>query len=396
MRFLAAGVLASVLAGCGSTGLNDDFVLVVSSDTAAAVSPAGVAFGLWNDVSTNSHVVEAGDPWTGTLLGGGGSVGASFAGPAVGLDGAMLYAVDEGGGASVLRATSPYGSPLWRVELGARHETPPSIGADGTLYVGSSQGGGALHAFAPSGDPLWVAPLGVVPRGKLAVDRSGTILLHGITDELLSMDLVAVGPDGVERWRAPNDVAVVSVYVDNDDNLVTGTYVGDGTAEEYDLTQYVVRSRDPADGSLRWEANLGGSPTGLHVRPDGAVLVTLAHRLEEDEGAVVALDPATGEERWAHTYGHGYVGPGVIADNGSFYFGCGVQVCEANATTGTAGGTFFTQDYVSSTPPVVHEGLLIANGAGVLYSWELPTVANTEVRGWPKGGADNRMTGLAP
>jgi len=47
MRLVAAMLLVWLGSGCGSTGLDEDFVLVVSSDTAAAVSPAGVAFGLW-------------------------------------------------------------------------------------------------------------------------------------------------------------------------------------------------------------------------------------------------------------------------------------------------------------------------------------------------------------
>lgn len=73
-------------------------------------------------------------------------------------------------GATGLSLINKAGQEAWRVELGARPDSPPAFASDGRLYVSA---GGELRAFAPNGRRLWSARPGAAPSSPLVVGPGG-------------------------------------------------------------------------------------------------------------------------------------------------------------------------------------------------------------------------------
>ncbi len=388
--------LAVVGTACGggrdpiTAGSPDEPLLLVNSDATPIVGPTGLTVGIYSEIFEPVHGIEVADPWTARVVAARtGQPSTDWVKPTIAADGAILY-----GYAGKLVALTEGANAWWEVELGAGAQTPVSVGHDGTIYVGD--GSGLLHAFTRDGDPLWATWLGeVIPRGIIAIDRGGRLFVHGLVDDQLNSELFAVSLDGELLWHEPNNVPVLSAYIDNDGQVITNSYLLDGSAPEYDIAQHELRSRNPETGELNWTYDAEGQANGIHVRPDGDILITTVGL--QGEGSIQGINPRNGNRRFYTEPGFGHVGPGVIADNGKFYFGCGAQVCEASANNGSVGGTtYYTQEYRVDAPPAVHHGMLIANGSGVIYSWELGGNVHIEDRGWPRGGADNGTTGAAP
>jgi outer membrane protein assembly factor BamB len=111
-----------------------------------------------------------------------------------------------------------------------------------------------------------------------------------------------------------------------------------------------------AGGALRWSTAAGnadrveGSPI---IGPDGVVYIGA------DNGAVVALDGATGNIRWATTVQKAGVDstPALGAD-GILYVGAGHAVVALNAATGAQQWRFETGGDVESAPSLTPDGTL--------------------------------------
>jgi outer membrane protein assembly factor BamB len=163
-----------------------------------------------------------------------------------------VNAAGEDGAASLL-ALDRDGGRIWAAELPGARATAPVVAADGTVLVSSwdpheaGHGASAVLAFAPDGTERWRADLdaGVLSDVTLAsaehvgvTARSGVLVALGLADgrerwrvtvgdwigalerpvadaegvlyaSARSGDVVAVAPDGEERWRRDLDHAIV-------------------------------------------------------------------------------------------------------------------------------------------------------------------------------------------
>jgi outer membrane protein assembly factor BamB len=95
------------------------------------------------------------------------------------------------------------GRVRWRVRLGGDYSFhSPGVGADGTVYVGMSDG--RLYAVAPSGTIRWVfqAGLGGGVYGPVSVGLDGTIYVAGIVagGPGATGAILAINPNGTLRW----------------------------------------------------------------------------------------------------------------------------------------------------------------------------------------------------
>lgn len=70
----------------------------------------------------------------------------------------------------------------------------PSVGADGTIYLGS--GNGNLYAVGPSGSVSWTCPIGSYLSTSPVIGADGTIYV-GSDDK----HLYAVKADGQLKWQ---------------------------------------------------------------------------------------------------------------------------------------------------------------------------------------------------
>jgi outer membrane protein assembly factor BamB len=110
------------------------------------------------------------------------------------------------------------GTMKWKTSVGAG--TSPTIGQDGTIYCGYSK----LHAVNPTdGSKKWSFDVqGKIRGGTPCNSIDGTIYL-GNSD---GSDIVAVNPDGTEKWRKSIGGDVESAPCIGEDGTV---YIGDGT-----------------------------------------------------------------------------------------------------------------------------------------------------------------------
>jgi len=94
----------------------------------------------------------------------------------------------------------PNGTLKWKHGIGAGTESNPSIGPDGTIYVG----GGYLYAIYRNGTRKWTFDFGEdrhSHRSSPAISADGIIYIGLIIGDDQGGEIVAVNPDGTERWR---------------------------------------------------------------------------------------------------------------------------------------------------------------------------------------------------
>jgi outer membrane protein assembly factor BamB len=108
-----------------------------------------------------------------------------------------------------LFALYPNGTLRWKFNTGFGASGTPTIGTDGTIYVGTDK----LYALNPNGTLKWNFNLGTkmhVADSSPAISVDGTIYIGVSHDDGKGGKLIAVNPDGSEKWRTDN-IANVAV-----------------------------------------------------------------------------------------------------------------------------------------------------------------------------------------
>ena len=197
--------------------------------------------------------------------------------PAIGPDGTVYFGCDDHG----IYALTPAGELKWT------HDTDPTssiaVGPDGTVYFISSDD--TLNALGPNGILRWQYRTGLNQVG-LAVGSDGEVYVRTRVDN--AYFLVAIEPDGSERWRCPMT-----------QRLGLGPVIGrDGTIYVGEEGDHRFSAVSP-DGTVEWEYDAEGdlrcTPA---VRADGVILFgTRITTGPDDSGRVYALN-ADGTLRW--------------------------------------------------------------------------------------------------
>jgi len=92
------------------------------------------------------------------------------------------------------------GTEKWRFDTTWGLYGNPSIANDGTIYIGTDK----LYAIYPNGTLRWSFVLGYdewVASSSPAISSEGTIYIGTHIGSMSGGDIVAVNPDGTERWR---------------------------------------------------------------------------------------------------------------------------------------------------------------------------------------------------
>ena len=177
---------------------------------------------------------------------------------------------------------------LWQFSTGAfstdeidRRPTvtnAPSVGLDGTIYVGSSDE--HFYAINPDGSQRWrVATEGYPDSSSAAIAPDGTI--HFGTNQGVAY---ALNPDGTTRW---------SVTVGNSPYFAAPAVGPDGTSY-YKQDEGILRAFDP-DGNALWTYAIDGeaSYAGACIAGNGTVYYPA------NDGAIHALSPQ-GSRLWVY------------------------------------------------------------------------------------------------
>lgn len=258
----------------------------------------------------------------------------------------------------------PSGRAAWRFGGGGT-SFHPAVVADGTvLWTTQHAGGqpgrmsGTLHALdLATGRLRWSAPLrGVGAVGGVVV-RGGSVYLGA---PAAALDLAT----GRRLWSAaPGGVPLGSPALSpRGDVLYTATLSADGSAG-------ALSALDAADGRVRWRAEMGEEVLNFVERiwTSGDLLVVPAL-----SGRVVALDAATGAERWSYAPEAPRLG-GITVDAGRVYLALqSGQVVVLDAATGRPAARFSDLEVDLSSfsymqrPVRVGSRLVVATGLAIL------------------------------
>lgn len=209
-------------------------------------------------------------------------------------DGRALYAIDAGG--TLLAFDLQQGRVRWRAPLGGITRSAPVL-ADGRVLVAVTDSVRTVaYAFdLASGEQVWRTRLAPSPTG------AAYTLLHSGRFFVTAGALAALDPaSGATVWSSAGPLIAVQLAAAGD-TLYSFAYDGEG---------WVLAAWDAVSGEQRLSAPLD-APTfpnlaGGIAAGDGMIALLLNDR------TLLALDAASGDERWRLRLGGGLRGPPVI------------------------------------------------------------------------------------
>lgn len=224
--------------------------------------------------------------------------------------GGVLYAAAHDGTVFALDAAT--GKPIWSHETNGTVSTGIAV-ANGIVYVGTNEG--TLYALdATTGDQRWSYPTGPISISSPVI-ADGTVYVGGGGDKLFALDAVS----GLLRWQHNVKPGMQSVTVG--DGLAVASGINTSSA-------VLLIAVDASDGAARWQSGRGADlppaiVSGTVYVTGGTDVVALAGDrgtprwafnaslkvidvavagdallLCRQDGTAIALDAATGKERW--------------------------------------------------------------------------------------------------
>ena len=266
----------------------------------------------------------------------------------------MFHGIASHGGQSEYDTSGTDGTVEWTYEVGDGIESSPVIGIDGTIYFGCHDG--FLYALNPDGSLEWKFKVGEklwdsnydgqwkAIMATPAIASDGTIYTFSS-----SHYLIAVNPDGTEKWR---------YYMKWSPDFWSSPAIGS------DGTIYVGSSRDDnsnfkpglhainPDGSLKWIHEEGsGVTTPPSIGSDGTIYIgagiMASDKSNEDAGMIVAITPS-GKKKWDFKVKLWVEGASSVAPDGTIYTGTKEGDIYALTPEGKEKWRFSTDDGVSA------------------------------------------------
>lgn len=237
-----------------------------------------------------------------------------------------LWAVDSATGAVNWRYHVPHDGDV---------TTPPTVGADGSIYMGSEAlGAGYFYRMDPIGLPAWTVPGAggnVVEDGHIVLRGSfknaSPCLSHDETVAFVSIKTEAIAVDtatGAELWR----VEIANKGFGSRHPNYAPVLSDDGT-QVYFQSREGLWALDPTDGSTIWlftppdKQEIKSAPA---LGDDGTIYIGASKKKNSD---LYALDPVDGSVKWSYE-------PGVkgkfsnnqaaVGDDGKIYGAIGKTV----------------------------------------------------------------------
>ena len=148
------------------------------------------------------------------------------------------------------------GTMKWKIKTGHGTSGNPSIANDGIIYVGTNK----LYAIYPNGTLKWSFDLGPerhIVQSSPAISYDGTIYIGTNIGDSAGGEILAVNPDGTERFRKK----IVKYWVDSSPCIAEDGTIYIGSA--YDITSGYLY----AFGRAELKADADGPHYGLIDEP---------------------------------------------------------------------------------------------------------------------------------
>jgi outer membrane protein assembly factor BamB len=285
----------------------------------------------------------------------------------------MIYAVAI---SAKLHALRPGGSAAWALPLPSQSLSQDSNAAtfssplaleDGAV-IGSSRGW--IGRANGSGKLIWSVNRGAsILRTLAGTPAVGIVAAVTHNDYEVSDTVVALDPaTGGERWATPlNGVRVLEGPAIIGNLIVVGAArrQPDGTRTPYAIAIGL-------DGVERWRTPLVVMPRGVAGDRAGNVYVSGSGvRRDFAGGAVVGLD-STGKQRWQVTLGSGVPAAPAVSDNWVYFISR--QDDRTGIFTYNHEGTFSSFVPINTVPDVLPQPVITPRGQIVLAGMEQPVL----------------------
>lgn len=269
------------------------------------------------------------------------------------------------------------GTKKWEFkwDSGSRNRTMvPAIGSDGTVYIGTGFTAYALDG--ETGASKWEFTPGHHVRSTLAIGVDGTVYIGADKPDKKNKLYAVNGITGEEKWEFPPmnlNPALPTAYSSPAIGYDGTVYFG---SMDYDQDgNYLFYALDSKTGKQKWKF---GSQYAANAFPpaigtDGTVYIAT-------NNFAYALNGETGRKKWQLK--GTYFSP-AIASNDTIYFGSNDNKLHAvNTRTGVRKWEFETEDWLTSSPAIG------ANGTVYFGSWDgrfyaVHGSAGPAVSSWP-------------
>jgi outer membrane protein assembly factor BamB/subtilisin family serine protease len=271
-----------------------------------------------------------------------------------------LISIDGTTSADIGEFTLTVADSQWQTSTGDAVTCSPSVGSDGTVYVGSDDK--SLYALGPGGAVKWsYAAQGTFDTSAAAVGPDGTIYAANGDGHLY-----ALNADGSLKWAyaAPPGAVSGGGFTSSPSLAQDGTvYAHAGDGNLYAIT--------PA-GALKWtSAVAGASYAAPTIAPDGTIYIAT------DGGMFYALNP-DGSQKWAFTApvsGEPIYTAAAVDGAGNVYFGTLSGNFYSLGPTGSLRWTYVVGDGVTSAPALANGAVYFGGYDGNLYALSAATGA---------------------
>ena len=223
----------------------------------------------------------------------------------------------------------------WNASTGGVIFSSPTIGSDGSIYVGSNDN--KLHAFHSNGNPKWTFNTENWVDSTPAVGPDGTIYVGSWDNKVYAIN----SSDGSKQWEfETNSYVIASPSVGADGKVYVGSK---------DSIFYALES----NGSLAWEY-FAGQPisSSAALGQDGTIY------FGDENGTLHALRP-DGSSKWTYAIDEvtdtnkSILSSPALDLSGNIYFGSGNGYCYSladNENNASLNWQFLTGDRVDASP----------------------------------------------
>ena len=283
--------------------------------------------------------------------------------PTLGPDGTVYVGSSDH---NLYAVMSDGGTLKWSYPTDLYVTSSPTVGPDGTIYVGSSDG--KLYAVTPEGKLRWEYETQGPVISSPALGPGGDTVYVGSQDTHLYAVNTA---DGTLKWSFPTDNFVWGSPVLAPDGATV--YVG-----SYGKTFYAVGA---ADGEQKWTFTTEGTSTSPAVGPDGTVFVGSG---ASHKGVVSAMT-ADGELKWSYKFeSNKDVRALTVGPDGTIYASIDDGKLHAISAAGAQMWTFSAGEgdgtFIANPPTVGPDGTIYVGGWYTLYALTVEKLQNGDTK----------------
>jgi parallel beta-helix repeat protein len=269
----------------------------------------------------------------------------------IGLDGTIYSGSSNG----YLYALYPNGIIKWIYYTGGSSEvTTPTIGKYGTIYIVGNQ---YLHALRTDGTLMWKFYLyGHTGFVAPAVGADGTIyVVNDDNSGFLDTALYALNPDGTIKWNT-----TIPSESSTSGNMVIGS---DGTIYVPGAHFYAVNP----DGTIKWAYTfIDHQFTSPSIGPDGTIYYLCYGGVSYSKkvAGLYAIN-ADGTLKWTYLTKTAQYGTAAIGSDGTIYLANAGYLIAINPADGTQKWNYTTGGSSLSSPAIGADGTIYLTGKGL-------------------------------